>query len=507
MIEEDNAIDFQTTLRKARIEMDDSAYRRMYRVIDFVVPSPKQKSALNSAASALYLKTNNQFGKTFCAATMAVFQTTQEFPPWFTGWRQPKLDLIRPHSMIVWCLAPNTQMARDGIQGKIVGDYASGQIGQGLMPAENIVSVQVSRGIAGALDSIVVRRKGGSTAVIRFKSYEQGRDALQSESVDLIFADEMPFDMGLWNELLARLSATSGRIWLTATPRKQQSPVAAWFKEPGHPERNIITATIDDTTHFTELQRAEMKARYASNPAEAATRLYGMDFTGGGSVFSTPMERIAFTRDPSTFPVWAKWIIGFDPSHGGMSQSAHPAAAVLCCWDQHSRTLYVVDCLKMKNALPESLVAAILQWPNGDAPVAWGAAETQGTGGAAESYAQMYKRLGLNMLATHAQFEGGGVALEPGLDLMEQMFSTGKLQVARHLADWWEEFHGYERDERTNKPIPLRDDLMAATRYGVMMAPRYAKSLDADRVRQGISGRNRRVNRMARDVDFDVHDA
>ena len=70
---------------------------------------------------------------------------------------------------------------------------------------------------------MTIKRKDGTTGVIRFKSYEQGREAAQSEAVDFIICDEMPTDMGLWSELLARLSATSGRIWLQLRHGKQQS--------------------------------------------------------------------------------------------------------------------------------------------------------------------------------------------------------------------------------------------------------------------------------------------
>ena len=47
----------------------------------------------------------------------------------------------------------------------------------------------------------------------------------------------------------------------------------------------------------------------------------------------------------------------------------------------------------------------------GQCSVAWGAAERQGTGKDGKSYQQMYKELGLRMLAEHATLPGGGVGL------------------------------------------------------------------------------------------------
>jgi hypothetical protein len=44
---------------------------------------------------------------------------------------------------------------------------------------------------------------------------------------------------------------------------------------------------------------------------------------------------------------------------------------------------------------------------------------------------------------------------------------TGRLKVFSHLADWFDEFRLYHRKD--GKVVKEFDDLMAATRYGVMM--------------------------------------
>ena len=173
-----------------------------------------------------------------------------------TGWRQPKLNLQRPYSMVVWWLSSTAQMTREGGQTCLLGDVAGGQAGTGLIPADRIVSIQMSRGIAGAVDSVVVKRDDGTSAVIRFKSYEQGREAMQAEPVDIVICDEMITDMPSWTELIARTTATGGVVRLCATPLKQGSPVALWFREPGHDDRTIVEASLDDATHLTDGMRA-----------------------------------------------------------------------------------------------------------------------------------------------------------------------------------------------------------------------------------------------------------
>jgi hypothetical protein len=54
-----------------------------------------------------------------------------------------------------------------------------------------------------------------------------------------------------------------------------------------------------------------------------------------------------------------------------------------------------------------------------------------------------------------------------GADAISRMLTRmqmGKLKVFKHLNDWFEEFRIYHR-----KVVKEGDDLMAATRYGIMM--------------------------------------
>ena len=44
---------------------------------------------------------------------------------------------------------------------------------------------------------------------------------------------------------------------------------------------------------------------------------------------------------------------------------------------------------------------------------------------------------------------------------------TGRFKVFKHLNDWWEEFRLYHRKD--GKVVKEGDDLMAATRYALMM--------------------------------------
>jgi hypothetical protein len=73
---------------------------------------------------------------------------------------------------------------------------------------------------------------------------------------------------------------------------------------------------------------------------------------------------------------------------------------------------------------------------------------------------------------------GRSVSVEAGLMDMLQRMESGRFKVFKHLNDWWEEFRLYHRKD--GKVVKEGDDLMAATRYAIMML-RHASTVRAYR--------------------------
>ena len=65
-----------------------------------------------------------------------------------------------------------------------------------------------------------------------------------------------------------------------------------------------------------------------------------------------------------------------------------------------------------------------------------------------------------------AEWCGPCKMIAPILDEIAKDYA-GKLKVAKHLGDWFEEFRLYHRED--GKIVKVGDDLMSATRYGLMM--------------------------------------
>jgi hypothetical protein len=228
--------------------------------------------------------------------------------------------------------------------------------------------------------------------------------------------------------------------------------------------RAFVVATIEDAGHFTEEQRREIISAYPAHELDARTK--GIPSLGSGRVFPISEELIVI--DHREFP--AHW-----PRIGGMDFGwTHPFAAVELVWDRDSDTVYVSRIYRMKEQTPVLHVAALRTWGK-SLPWAWprdGNRET--LEGAGVALSQQYGREGLNMLgefAHYLEYEHGkpvrSVSVEAGLFDMLTRMQTGRFKVFRSHLDWLEEFRLYHRKD--GKVFKEGDDLMAATRYAVMM--------------------------------------
>jgi hypothetical protein len=77
-----------------------------------------------------------------------------------------------------WAAGVTSESTRDTVQRLLLGPL--GAQGTGAIPKASIVDVRMGRGIADAVDTVLVRHKSGYTSQLGFKSYEKGREKLQA---------------------------------------------------------------------------------------------------------------------------------------------------------------------------------------------------------------------------------------------------------------------------------------------------------------------------------------
>src|SRR5262249_44601106 len=161
-----------------------------------------------------------------------------------------------------------------------------------------------------------------------------------------------------------------------------------------------------------------------------------------------------------------------------------PFAAVELVWDRDADIVYVSKTHRLRQESPIIHAAALRAWGK-ELPWAWprdGKRET--LEGAGVPLAEQYRKEGLNMLPEHAQFKDKSVSVEAGLMAMLTRMQTGKLKVFKHLNDWWEEFRLYHRKD--GKVVKEGDDLMCATRHGIMMLRFASTKATYDKFRRPI---------------------
>jgi hypothetical protein len=93
--------------------------------------------------------------------------------------------------------------------------------------------------------------------------------------------------------------------------------------------------------------------------------------------------------------------------------------------------------------------------------------------------ADQYRLMGCNVLLEHFTNppalgeKKGSNSVEEGIMAMLQAMEDGRFKVFSTLNDWFEEFRMYHRKD--GKVIPIRDDLMSASRYA-FQSQRFAVS-------------------------------
>lgn len=430
------------------------------------------------------LMAGNQLGKTWSAGFETAMHLTGRYPD---NWQGRTFD----KQVAGWVAGVTSEVTRDSVQRVLCGRINA--IGTGAIPRDAIKDKSMKRGVADAIDTLVIRWGGGGDiqageSLLGFKSYDQGREKFQAETLDFVWLDEEP-DLDIYTESLTRTNATGGLVYMTFTPLKGMSDVVKRFLMDKMPGTVVTTMTIEDAEHYTPEERAAIIASYPAHERDARTK--GIPTLGSGRIFPIAEELIKV--EPFEIPRHWVQIAGIDFGWD------HPSAAVRLAWDRDADVIYVIAAHRQKEQTPVLFAATVKPW--GDwLPWAWPHDGLQHDKGSGQALRDQYEAQGLAMLkdkATHPPvpnekgelIEGsGGNGVEAGvLDLLDRM-QTGRFKVFSHLGDWFEEFRMYHRKD--GKIVKLDDDLMSATRYANMMK-RFA--INKPSASQPIVYRNRRV--------------
>jgi hypothetical protein len=192
--------------------------------------------------------------------------------------------------------------------------------------------------------------------------------------------------------------------------------------------RHLVTATWDDVPHLSASQKQQLWD--ALPPHEKEARSKGIPGLGEGAIFPVSDESILV--DPFEIPKHWRQIGGIDFGYD------HPFAATKLAHDLDTDTVYVTAEYRERKATPVIHAAALRPWGKW-LPWAWPHDGLQHDKGSGEQLAQQYRD-------------------------QEMVFKTCPL--------WMEEkrlYHRKKNDQGKIAIVALRDDLISASRYGLMM--------------------------------------
>lgn len=407
-----------------------------------------------AASSERLLMAPNKIGKTWCAAAETAYHLTGEYPSWWEGRRFDE--------PVLWIVASETgKLCRDGAQAYLFGAPVKG-LGEGMIPGHAIMQTSPGGHLREAYDFARVRHASGrGDSICYFRSYDQGRQRIQSYNAHGVWCDEEP-DVEWYTEALTRTNYTGGMVYITATPLMGATEVIGRFWPSAREGCALTMMTLEDAEHYSAERRAEIRARYSES--ERRSRAEGLPSLGSGAVFPVTREQVSCApfEIPPDWPIIGGIDFGYD----------HPTAAVKLAHDRDSDTVYVIAAYRVRQKPIYEHAAALKPW-GPMMPWAWPHDGLQHDPSNGIQYAELYSQHGLNMRDTRAMFENGSISLNAGLDHMLERMITGRMKVWSHLEEWWQEFGGYHRKD--GQVVKLADDLMSATRYALMDL-RFAES-------------------------------
>jgi phage terminase large subunit-like protein len=252
---------------------------------------PYAKQLEFHAAGRLYrerlLMAANQVGKTLSASAEVAMHLTGRYPTWWEG------HIARPGAW--WCAGVTSESTRDNPQRLLLGRNQNW--GTGMIPRDAIKGwPAMRRGVVGAVDSVLIKHGGGgdvqaSESSLGFKSYDQGREKFQGETLEGAWADE-ECDEDIYTELLTRTNLGLRPILMTFTPLMGMSNVVRRFypAATAMPGTHVTQMTIEDAEHYSPEERAAIIASYPAHERKARTK--GIPQLGSGRVYPIDEDEI-----------------------------------------------------------------------------------------------------------------------------------------------------------------------------------------------------------------------
>lgn len=428
--------------------------------INFENYKPNQKqldfhaTGLNAKERAFFA--GNRCGKSLCTSVEWCMHLTGNYPAWWNGYRYDK-------PINIWVAGVTNAETYQSLKKYYIGDVGF----EGFIHSSLIVRKEPQKHL------YYIQHSSGGISKLRFKSYEQGAEAWQAETLDGVHMDEEP-PAKIYSEAVTRTASTSsthhGMITLSMTPLKGVTTLMLKYMqnvisdENGNeietkqvaPEEVInskiyILASHADATHISTEEKKRLYDSYSPHEREARTK--GIPSLGSGLVYPVLDESILVA--PFTIP--EHW-----PRCFGMDFGWHNTAAVFIAHDQDNDVAYIYGEYLAGHLTPQhhafELIKQGADWMPGAYDHA-GESATQDYGG---NIVDLYQQAGIrNWVPADKR------SVNKGIYTVLQRMETGKLKILNTCNKLMTEKRMYSRDDNGNIKKG-NDHLMDAMRYGIV---------------------------------------
>ena len=238
----------------------------------------------------------NRTGKTYSAVAEAIL---------YCLGRSTYAETPEPPNL-VWYIVPTSSTFRDAVEPII--DI--------LMPWDRVAKV----------DKKYNKYIFDNGSILAIKSSDQRQKRLVGAAVDFVVADE-PLPKVVYEELLARLVSTNGRMLMVLTPVSEKIDEWIWVRDELYipwqlgerKDVDVIHMPVVDrdgkpaVPHLSEAQVKRFMDQYP-DPETRAARMYGEFIVRGGLVFSGFDKEVNVVKKFDVPDTWHRWLI-CDPQY------------------------------------------------------------------------------------------------------------------------------------------------------------------------------------------------
>lgn len=423
-------------------------------------PNPKQLAfhATGLIAKERAIFAGNRVGKSICNSAEWGMHVTGIYPEWWNGY-------VYDRPINIWVAGVTNAETYQSLKKYYVGDLGV----EGFIHSSLIVRKEPQKHL------YYIQHSSGGISKLRFKSYEQGEDAWQAETLDGVHMDEEP-PYKIYSEAITRTASTSpghhGMITLSMTPLKGVTSIMLKYMQTTIMDdkgeeietRNVapeelvnskiyVLASHEDATHMSKEEKKRLYDSYSPHEREARTK--GIPSLGSGLIYPVHESKLLV----SPFEIPEHW-----PRCFGMDFGWHNTAAVFMAHDQDNDVVYLYGEYLAGHLTPQhhafQLVKQGADWmPGAYDHAGEGSGQVDGA-----NVVDLYQQAGIrNWIPADKR------SVNKGIYTVLQRMETDKLKIFNTLTKTMTELRMYARDDN-GKVKKGNDHLLDAARYGIVTA-------------------------------------